>query len=240
LSAQRSAAFAELCLDDLREVARCHGARVNDVLLAVVAGALRDRLLRDDALPDRPLVVAVPVSAHQAESAAANAVSVMLVPLATDVADPVERLAAIRAATEQAKSTHGALGPRLLMTVADLIPPPVVQLGAVLLVDVIGPQRMPPICNLMVSNVPGPPVPLYFAGARLRALFPLGPVFPGMGLNLTAVSCEHTVGIGLVSCPAVLSDLWSIAEALPKHLAELQGLPRYDARAGDGHGTRET
>ncbi len=222
LSEQRSAAFAELALDDVRDVARCHDARVNDVVLAVLAGALRDRLLHDDALPDRPLVAAVPVSVHVAGSAAANAVSVILVPVATNLDDPLERLASIHAATERAKATHRAIGPRLLMTVTELVPPPVVQLGAMLLVDVVGPQRLPPICNFMCSNVAGPPMPLYFAGARLRALYPLGPVFPGMGLNVTAVSCEHNLGIGLVTCPEVLPDLWSIAEALPKYLDDLK------------------
>lgn len=238
LSSERSIAFAELDFDAVRDVARRRGVRVNDVLLAVVAAALRDRLLRDDALPDRPMVVAIPVSTHEAEPGAANALSVMLVPVATDIADPIERLALVHSATEHAKATHNAVGPQLLMTIADLIPPPLIGAGAAILVDAVGPERVPPICNFMLSNVAGPPLPLYLAGAHLRALFPIGPIFPGMGLNVTAVSCEHSVGFGLVTCPAVLSDLWSIADDLPKYLAELMTEREADIMAVDPEPTR--
>lgn len=222
LTPTRSVAFAEVDLDDVRDVARLHGSTVNDVLLAVVTGALRDHLLEECTLPERRLVAAVPVSVHDDDHRAMNAVSVMLVPVASDAADPSERIATIHRTIRDAKRAHDERGPGLLMTVVDLIPTQLVQLGAAMLVDVVGVERLPPICNFMVSNVAGPPVALYVAGARLRALFPLGPIFPGMGLNVTAVSREHKIGIGLVSCPAVLPDLWSIADKLPKHLDDLR------------------
>lgn len=222
LTPSRSVAFTEVDLDDLRDAARRHDATINDVLLAIVSGALREHLIDADELPERPLVAAVPVSVHDEEHAATNAVSVMLVRVASDLTDPAERLAATHQATSEAKRAHDERGPALLMTVADLVPTRLIQLGAAFLVDVVGPQRLPPICNFMLSNVAGPPVPLYVAGARLRELFPLGPIFPGMGLNVTAVSRERKVGIGLVTCPAVLGDVWAIADSLPKHLDELR------------------
>jgi WS/DGAT/MGAT family acyltransferase len=222
LTPTRSVAFTEVDLDDVRDTARLHGVTVNDVLLAIVAGALRDHLLDDHALPDRPLIAAVPVSVHGEHRQEMNAVSVMLVPVASDCADPSERVATIHTTICEARRAHDERGPGLLMTIADLIPTPVVQFGAAMLVDVVGVERLPPICNFMLSNVAGPPVPLYIGGARLRALFPLGPIFPGMGLNVTAVSREHKMGIGLVSCPAAICDLWSIADSLPKHLDDLR------------------
>jgi len=79
----------------------------------------------------------------------------------------------------------------------------------------------PPLCNVLVSDVPGPPVPLYFGGARLDSIFPLGPIFDGVGLNITAVSCIDTLNIGLVSCPDQLPDLRSLASALGPALDEL-------------------
>ena len=79
----------------------------------------------------------------------------------------------------------------------------------------------PPICNVLVSDVPGPPVPLYFAGARLESIFPLGPIFDGVGLNITAVSCIDTLDVGLVACPDQLADLWELASGLRPALEEL-------------------
>jgi hypothetical protein len=82
-------------------------------------------------------------------------------------------------------------------------------------------RRVPPLCNLLVSSVAGPPVPLYFGGARLLDLYPLGPIYDGMGLNVTALSCEDRIDLGLVACREQLPDLWELAEGIPEALVEL-------------------
>jgi hypothetical protein len=82
-------------------------------------------------------------------------------------------------------------------------------------------DRHPPALNLLVSNVPGPPIPLYFAGGRLQALYPLGPVFDGMGLNITVLSYMDEVGFGFLACREMIPDLWELADGVADELDEL-------------------
>jgi diacylglycerol O-acyltransferase len=188
----------------------------------VVAGALRSYLEPRGLLPGEPLVAGVPLALRDEADERANAITSVAVSLATDVADPIARLVAIRdAMTVQKRRRHRTLGEDLAAW-ADVPPPVVFSWLARAYVDLDLEARMDPIVNLIVSSVPGPPRALYLAGARLAGIHPLGPIFSGMALNVTAIGCGDAVDVGLVACRKRLPDLWELARALPDALRELR------------------
>lgn len=230
LTSRRLVATATLRLGDLRRAGRACGASMNDVVLAVCSGAIRRHLQRHGGLPSAPLVCLVPVSTRDRSDlddevpATANRLSALLVPLPTDQADPASRLRAVAAATRAAKAGHAVLGPGTLMAWAE-VGRPVLWWGASRLYSWLGlPERLPPVCNLVVSNVAGPRKALSFRGARASALYPLGPLLEGVSLNVTVFSHAGRVDVGLVACPDLLPDLAGLAGELAPALGELGGL----------------
>lgn len=223
LSPFREVAWCSLPLDGLRAVGHAHHASVNDALLAVVAGALRSYARPRGVLPDWPLVASMPIALRKQGDERANAVTATSVSLATDRDDPIERLCAIRDATRPRKRRRGNTLGEDLTAWADVPPPLLFSLATRAYFDLDLASRMTPLCNLVVSSVPGPPDALYFAGARLEAIYPLGPVFTGMALNITAIGCGDRMHVGLVACRQAMPKLWSLAEALPESLMELAG-----------------
>jgi diacylglycerol O-acyltransferase len=141
--------------------------------------------------------------------------------LATDIDDPVERLRRIHEANKGAKAEQKALGATMMMDWADLAAPVMFSLAARLYTSTRLADRMPAPFNLIVSNVPGPPIPLYFCGARLVDLYPLGPILDGLGLNLTVLSNMDHMGFGFIACRELAPELWDLADAVPDALAEL-------------------
>jgi diacylglycerol O-acyltransferase / wax synthase len=224
ITAHRKVAFTSVPLDDVKTIKNAFGTTVNDVVLAICAGALRIYLEQGGELPDRPLLCTCPVSVRDEEddSVGANKVSAMFVPLATDVADPVERLMRIREATKGAKEEHRAVGARMLQEFGELAAPTVFSAAARLYTSMKLADRHPVVHNLVVSNVPGPPFPLYFAGSRLVALNPLGPLFDGAGLNVTVLSYMDDVGFGFIACRELMPRLWDLAAAVDEATAELK------------------
>jgi WS/DGAT/MGAT family acyltransferase len=220
-SGRRAVAYTSLALDDVRAVNQGFGVTVNDVVLAVVSGALRAYLAHRGTLPDRPLVAAVPVALHgDHDTDRPNAVSLMFTSLATDVDDPEERLRAIHDATRAAKQLHQAIGPEFLPGLSGLAPPfALATIARLYGTRLVG--RLPVACHALISNVAGPPVPMYFAGARVIALYPLGPLFPGIGLNVTVVSCEDSIGFGAVVCPDAVPDVWDLVHGFADELGRL-------------------
>jgi diacylglycerol O-acyltransferase len=219
---ERSVAYVSLPLADARDVAHSHDATVNDVILAIVGGALRRELDRRDVLPDAPVVAGVPVSTHEEGDDLANAMSVMYVGLGTDVADPIVRLHGIRDGARTAKRRQGSVVGNGLIAWADALLPYETSFLAGLTLDLGLLHHMPPLCNLIVSNIPGPPVPLYLGGARLLGIHPLGPIFDGMALNVTVLSRENeTLDFGLVALGRLIRDPWPLAQALKDSLQEL-------------------
>jgi WS/DGAT/MGAT family acyltransferase len=173
-------------------------------------------------LPEKQLVAAAPVSVRGDKGTEqANLFSVMLTGLATDLDDPADRLLAIHQATLDAKLLQSAMGSDVLMEWLEVPTPALSSLAISLYSRLHLSSLHPPFCNVLVSNVPGPPVPLYFAGALLESIFPLGPIFDGVGLNVTAISCIDTLNVGLVACPDRLPDLWNLARAFGPALEEL-------------------
>jgi len=221
LSPWREVAWCTLPLDQLRSVGRAHDATINDALLAAVSGAVREYALPRGVLPELPLVASVPIAVRHGGDDRANAISAVSVSLATDLEDPVERLEAIHAATTVGKSEKGGSLGESLAAWADVPPPLVFNLVADAYFDLDLAARMTPICNLVVSSVPGPRHALYLAGARLEAVYPLGPIFTGVALNITAIGSGDHMDIGLVACREAVPDLWALADALPGALDEL-------------------
>ncbi len=223
LTAPRSIAFTDVALADVKRVKSAFGVTVNDVVTAVVGGALRSYLDGRGELPDRPLLAAEPVSVHDETSdrAGTTRLSVMFSTLATDEADPVHRLHIIAAANTRAKEIHKMVGADTLVRWSEHFWPNAFALGARLYSALHVADHHPVVHNLILSNVPGPPMPLYMAGARLVGLYPLGPVTDGAGLNITVLSQEDRVGFGIITCPDLVPDVWDLADSIPGALREL-------------------
>lgn len=232
---ERSVATVSLPLDAVRAIARTHDSKVNDVVLAICSGALRRYLAAHGGVPRKPLVAAVPVSLRAAgDLDYATQATMVPASLATHLADPVRRLHAIHDAAGASKSLTASarrvlpidfptLGlPWLLSALASLY-------GRTRLADAI-----PPIANLVISNIPGPQVPLYLAGARMRTWWPLSIVEHGLGLNVTVESYAGSLDFGLVACRRSIPDLDAIAAAMTDAFEELRATgnrPRGTARA---------
>lgn len=222
ISPRRSVAFTSVSLDDVKTVKKSLGVTVNDVVTAVVGGALRQYLLARGELPEHSLLAAAPVSVHSAvDGGETTKLSVMFSRLGTDVEDPVERLRVIAASNVQAKEIQRLAGADTLLRWARHFSLHAFGLGARIYSSLHLSDHHPVVHNLILSNVPGPPIPLKLAGARVAGLYPLGPITDGAGLNITVLSQEDRIGIGLVSCPELMPRIWDLADATHESLREL-------------------
>jgi diacylglycerol O-acyltransferase / wax synthase len=223
VSSRRSVAFISVPLADVKMVKDAFDAKVNDVVLALCGGALRRYLDRRGALPKTPLVAAVPVSLRTEDQLATlgNMVSGWFANLATDIADPVERLRAVRDGARNAKHLYETGVEDIVMDWADLPAPALWAAGVRLYVRSHLSERIPPIFNLLVSNVPGPAFPLYAGEARVEAIYPFGPVLDTIGLNITVLSYCDALHFGIVTCPELVPDVGPLARAIDESLTEL-------------------
>lgn len=229
ITARRSVAFTDVPLGDIKKVKDAFGVTVNDVVTAVVGGALRHYLEDRGELPDRSLIAAAPVSVHEqmTDRGGMTKLSVMFSSLATDEKDPVERLHIISLANTRAKEINNMVGADTLMRWAEHFWLNSFALGARLYSTLHLADHHRVVHNLILSNVPGPPVPLYMAGARLVGLYPLGPITDGAGLNVTVLSEEDRVGFGIITCPDLLPQVWDLADEIPGALRELLDAARH-------------
>lgn len=205
-------------MDRIRTVGRSAGATVNDVVLAMCSSALRTYLLELDALPEAPLVAMTPVSLREeGDEGGGNAVGTILCNLGTHLADPVERLQAIRASMGAAKSALEGLNQLQITALSAAVMSPMVlaQLPGVA-------TAVRPPFNLVISNVPGPKEPLYWNGARLEGMFPLSIPTAGQALNITVTSYAGEIEFGLVGCRRSVPHLQRLLPALDEGLAELE------------------
>ena len=223
LTPRRSYAFTSVSLPVVKAIKNQTGATVNDVVLAVCAGALRGYLEEQGELPDQALVAMVPISVRPTDQkdAGGNQVSSTLTTLATDIDDPAERLALIHDSMVAAKQQHEAIGADTLQEWAEFAAPALVGRAARLYTRTRIADRHRPLFNVTISNVPGPPFPLYSIGARMVANYPVGPIFDGGGVNMTVMSYLDQLDFGLQACPDVLPDVWSLADGLQEALDEL-------------------
>jgi diacylglycerol O-acyltransferase / wax synthase len=223
ISSHRRVAFADLSLVDIRRVADVLGGTTNDIVLAATAGALRAFLAGRDEVPDSSLVALVPVSVRtEAEHGAlGNRVSAMLVSLATGVVDPVARLGRIRESVHSAKEQSRSVGPDVYSSWAEVALPAFATRLSRLVTNFRLFDHVRPLFNLIVSNVPGPDVPIYLAGARMTSLHPIGPIMEGVGVNVTVFSYLDTVHVGVQGCWDLVPDVGVLAQAMEESLAEL-------------------
>ncbi|MBW1907837.1 MAG: DUF1298 domain-containing protein, partial [Deltaproteobacteria bacterium] len=227
LTPNRSVAFADVSLDDVKAIKRAFGTTVNDVVLAACCASLRSWLGAHGGLPERPLVATVPVSIRRDGDQDGNRVSVIRVHLPIQSDDPVERLMAINEETTAAKRRHrSGGGSDILENVAALINNVTVPWVMTHLVDLYSSRhladRVPPLWNLIISNVPGPPVPLYAKSARLRQLFPLGPAQQGSGLDITVMSVADRLCLGAMACTELVPDVQDIATGFANEIEMLK------------------
>jgi WS/DGAT/MGAT family acyltransferase len=221
VTGHRNVAYAQLDLDEIKAVKNRLNVKLNDVVMALCAGVLRKYLLDHGELPTEPLVAMVPVSVREkSDRAGRNQVSGMFSRLETHIADPVTRLRAIAQSNSTAKEHSSAIAATLLQDWSQFAAPAVFGIA----MRVYSSSRLTesrPVHNVVISNVPGPQMPLYFLGAEIEAMYPLGPIFHGAGLNITVMSRNGKLDIGIISCPELLPDLWDLADDFTICLEEL-------------------
>jgi diacylglycerol O-acyltransferase / wax synthase len=200
------------------------GATVNDAILTIIGGGLRHYLQARDSLPDQSLSAMAPISvrAEGEKDALGNLVSAMVVNLGTHLGDPLERLAYIHKEASNSKAMTNAVGARTLTDYSQLIPSGLAGLGARLYTRLGVANMHAPIFNCVATNVPGPRVPLYFAGAKLVKMFGTGPIFDGMGLINTIYSYGADIAISFTSDRDMMPDPANYAAALQKAFDELK------------------
>ena len=202
-------------LENIKALKTATGCTVNDIVMAICAGALREYLLHHDALPDKPLRAMVPVSIRtgEEEDPWTNRVSSIIAELPTNCADPLERVMRCHEAMNAAKRQMDLI-PATAVTDISQFTSPVVATSAMRLVTRFGLANrgvtMP--ANVVISNVPGPRQPLYFAGARMDHYIPVSTIAEGMGLNITVHSYLDRLDFGLIADRELVPDLWDMAD----------------------------
>jgi WS/DGAT/MGAT family acyltransferase len=223
VSPHRRFAFGDMGLEEVKEVKNVYGVTVNDVVVSICAGAVRRWLIEHDELPDGPLVAQIPVSVRTDEQAGTygNRILLMSVPFHTDIADPIERLQTTHESLADMKERHKALPAELLQDANHFIPPAVFHRAARLTFRLsTGVGR--PAWNLVVSNVPGPQFPLYMAGAKLVANYPVSVITDGMGLNITVMSYNGQMDYGIVADRDQMPDVDRLMGWLQEELDALK------------------
>ncbi len=222
ITLHRRFAIRSVSLDDVKTVKNAFGMSVNDVVMAMSAGAVRHWLIDHDALPDAPLIAMIPVSVRDeaSKSKLGNKVSAMLASLPTNLEDPVERLTRVHDATKVAKAQQAAIPAGLIEDITDFAPPALVARAARVAFAMGLPHRIPPF-NLVVSNVPGPNVDVYLGGAKLIANYPVSVVMDGQGFNITVNSYCGELHFGLIGCRELVPDIDVIDSYLVEELDTL-------------------
>jgi diacylglycerol O-acyltransferase len=216
ISGSRRFVAQSYSLPRMREIGTATGATVNDVTLAVCAGALRKYLMARDNLPDKPLIAMVPVSLHGETRKGGNQVAMMLANLATDVADPLDRLQRIVASTAAAKARLSG------MVRVEKIAHAAMMLAPMLPDMITGRARKRPAFNLIISNVPGPTGTLYLNGARLDEAYPVSIPADFLALNITVSGYGDSLGFGFTACRRAVPALQRMVDHLDEAFAELE------------------
>ena len=222
---QRIFSSLSVPLAQVRHVAKAHGATLNDVVLAICSGALRHYLADMGCVPREPLLAGVPVSLREeGNTELNNQASMMRVSLASTIADPLQRLQAIRESSLAAKA--------MTASVKSVIPTDFPSLGAPWLISGMASlfgrsklaNKIPPVTNVAISNVPGPKFALYLAGARLLTYYPVSIAVHSVALNITVQSYNGSLDFGLTACRKALPDLPELAKYMRAAHEELLSL----------------
>lgn len=227
VSAHRVVDGIMLDLDDVRTIRTLSpGSTVNDVFLAMVGGALREYLQDKGELPAESLTAMCPISVRSEgdKSTGGNQVSAMMVALRTDVSDAVTRLRAVHAGTKAAKELTNAIGARTMTEMSAVVPAALASLaGRMTAAMAIANERTSPPYNTVVTNVPGPQVPLYMAGARAVAMYGFGMVHDNMGLMNVVNSYCGKIAVSFAACREMMPDPAFYAQSLQRSFDQLRG-----------------
>ncbi|HEX2782197.1 MAG TPA: wax ester/triacylglycerol synthase family O-acyltransferase [Ilumatobacteraceae bacterium] len=223
ITPHRRFAYTTIPLDDAKKVRRAFGCTFNDVVMAVCSGALRAYLLHHDRLPKESLIAMVPVSVRSGDETETyqNRVSALLADLATNERDPVKRLRRVQRSMAIAKENHAAIPAETLMDFTQFAPPAIAARAMRMASRLRIADRMNPPFNLVISNVPGPNVPLYMAGAELKHFYPVSALFDGQGLNMIVHSYNGNLDFGFIACRELVPDVWLLADLLQTAMNDL-------------------
>jgi diacylglycerol O-acyltransferase / wax synthase len=228
----RAFASVTLPLRELKALGRMHHATINDMVLMVCSTALRRYFGKRRTLPRKSLVAAVPISLREAgDTTADNQASMSLVSLGTNIADPGRRLAHVRAATAAMKQTMGGVKSILPTDFPSLGVPWLIEAATALYGKARIADRIPQVANVVISNVPGPPVPLYLAGARMLTNYPTSIVVHGLALNITVQSYDQSLDFGLMADAQAMPDVRELADAILIAFDDVRSLPAPGAPA---------
>lgn len=227
VTAGRAFASVRLPLPELKELGRLHGATVNDMVLMVCSTALRRYMAKRRTLPRKSLIAAVPISLRaKGDTRADNQASMSLISLGTQLADPARRLAHVKAATASMKTTMGSVKSILPTDFPSLGLPWLMEAATALYGKAKVADRIPQVANLVISNVPGPPGPLYMAGARMITNTPTSIIVHGLALNITVQSYDRALDFGLMADAAAMPDVRELADGITIAFDDLLAMPR--------------
>ena len=222
----RAFAAVSLPLAELKAIGKAHDATINDMVLMVVSTAMQRYLGRKRVLPKKSLIAAVPISLRKpGDTTSDNQASMSLISLGTHIADPLRRLAHIRTASQSMKSTLGGVKNILPTDFPSLGLPWLMEAAASLYGRAKVADRIPQVANVAISNVPGPPMPLYLAGARMLANYPTSIIVHGMALNITVQSYAGALDFGIMADAKAMPDVKAFAQAVEIAFDDLRALP---------------
>jgi diacylglycerol O-acyltransferase len=229
ITANRTAAMGSVSLADVKRVKAALNITVNDVVVAACTLALREYLIATDELPDGPLISCQPVSMalkgeERRKADQGNQVGVMSVQLPVHIADPAELVQTVCRATAAAKSVYEQCFENLMHQYIGVMPPRVADWALKQCFDRRFVERVPTTVNLVISNVPGPPMTLYLAGAKLDAGYGMGPIITGQGPNITFSSYADTLQFSILACREQIDDIWLLANGIEAGFAQLERL----------------
>ncbi len=223
LTSRRGITFASVSLDDVKAIKKHFDVKVNDVLLAVCGSALRSYLQAQNALPEETLIAGVPISTRaEGDKNLDNQVGTLSVSLETHLKDPVKRLKEINRRSLAAKEIAGDLGATDVQAMGTALPPVAIELAGWILNSAKLEGKIPLQANTIISNVPGPPFPLYICGGKVEAVFPLAPVLVGMGLSITIMSYVKDINFGFMLDPNLVPEPWLLTEGIENGVEELK------------------
>jgi WS/DGAT/MGAT family acyltransferase len=226
-------AYARAPLADVKLISSFFGTTVNHVVLAACTRALRNYLEIHGGVPDAPLVAAIPVSLRSPKDveSSGNQVSAYLVRIPVHLDDPVEQLLFVREEAESSKLLHARLDIASLAKWAEFAPAALLGRAARFYSDRELAGRHRPLHNLVISNIQGPRTPLYAAGARLTAAYPLGPLMEGTGINITVVSYLDSIDFGVIACERSVPHVAELALGFGAAVADLHKIALEDVRS---------
>lgn len=218
VSSSRRFAAQSFEFDRLRHISKSLGVTINDIVLAICSGALREYLLSQDALPKKPLIAMVPASVRDDDSSMSNRITMILANLGTHKEDPLERLAIVRRSVQNAKEKFKRMNSNQILNYSAFV----YSASGLNIASGLLPKRQ--AFNLVISNVPGPREPLYWNGARLDALYPASIILDGQALNITMTSYLDKLEVGLTACRNALPKMQNLLTHLEEEIQRFEAI----------------